>query len=100
MDTTELRGQLDEEGRLLRYPTKYKKRLYAILYLAEKLEPGRVYTEAEVNLVIGGWLAYNDPAVWRRDLIDHKLLERDRAGREYRRVDALPTEKDFIALWA
>ena len=43
----QLRGLLDGEGKLTGFPAKRKKKMYALLYLAEKLEPGRDYSERE-----------------------------------------------------
>ena len=40
----ELRAFLDEKGRLTSLPSKYKKQLAAVWYLADRLEPGRDYT--------------------------------------------------------
>ena len=41
----QLKGLLDGDGKLTGFPTKRKKKLYALLYLAEKMEPGRDYSE-------------------------------------------------------
>lgn len=47
--TVLLKNFLDSRDRLKAFPAKRKLQLYAIAYLAEKFEPGRPYTEAEVN---------------------------------------------------
>ena len=86
-----LRGLLDEEGRIVRYASKYKKRMAATLYIAQKFEPGRVYTEQEVNGVIHTWVAFADYVLVRRDLVDLHCLDRTPDGREYRLVETLPT---------
>ena len=40
----QLRGLLDAEGKLTGFPARRKKKLYALFYLAQKLEPERDYS--------------------------------------------------------
>ena len=40
---------LDADGRLTALPAKLKKKLEALCILVEKVEPGRRYTESEIN---------------------------------------------------
>ena len=46
---SELAPFLDEQGRLTAFPAKHRKKLLALWYLAEKIEPERRYTEAQIN---------------------------------------------------
>ena len=96
MDNPELSRLLDGEGRLLRYQTKFKKRVIGTLYLAEKFEAGRVYTELEVNELIRSNIAFEDYVLVRRDLVDYRCLSRTADGREYRRAETLPTVEQII----
>jgi predicted transcriptional regulator len=68
-------------GRLSRLPGKQKKLLVILRWLATKFEPGRTYTEAEVNAVIK--TAHDDYAGLRRDLVDMGFLRRERGGGKY-----------------
>jgi hypothetical protein len=43
--------------------------------LAQEFEPGRRYTEREVNEVLGRW--HSDVAALRRYLVDEGLLDRE-----------------------
>lgn len=86
-----LKSYLDESGRLVAFPAKRKKKLYALCMLAEKFERGRVYTEKEVNELLNRWHTFGDPATLRRELYNHRFLNRDSYGREYRLEDVLPT---------
>ena len=80
---TLLKNFLDEENRLKAFPSKRKLQLCAVSYLAEKFEPGRIYTEREVNIIIAD---YNDDfCTIRRDMISERLMERDERG--YRRTE-------------
>ncbi|MBE6890250.1 MAG: DUF2087 domain-containing protein [Ruminococcaceae bacterium] len=91
-----LKSFLDSEGRLCAYPSKRKMKLYALLYLAGKFEHGRVYTEKQVNELLGQWHTYGDPATLRREMFTHKILWRDAYGKEYRLEDVQPTIEELV----
>lgn len=74
---------LDAQGRLIRFPAKQKMQAEALAYLSEKLEPGRVYTESEVNDLLNEWHTFRDPATLRRGLYNAYLLNRSDDGRQY-----------------
>jgi len=67
------------DGRLQTIPTVRSKRLVVLDRLAQEFEPGRHYSEAMVNLVLGQW--HPDTAALRRYLVDEGML--DRANGEY-----------------
>ena len=92
----ELRAFLDEGGRLTSLPSKYKKQLCAVWYLASKLEAGRVYTQEELGDALDRLHTFHDPATLRRSLVDRGLLERTRDGAEYRRLEEMPTLEEFV----
>lgn len=71
-----------EDGRLRSIPTQHAKRLVVLDWLAQDFEPGRRYTEAMVNLVIGK--RHADTAALRRYLVDDGFLARE--GGEYWRI--------------
>ena len=52
-------------------------------FLAEKFEKGKVYTEKEVNDLLRQWHTFDDPATLRRELYNHRFLNRDSYGKEY-----------------
>jgi hypothetical protein len=62
------------DGRLLRMPTKYTHRQVVLDHLAQLFEPGRRYTERQVNAVLAAVDA--DVATLRRYLVDDGLLDR------------------------
>ncbi|MBR4036871.1 MAG: DUF2087 domain-containing protein [Oscillospiraceae bacterium] len=74
---------LDENGRLKSYPTKHKKKLMALEYLATKLETDRIYTEKEINDLINSWCLFRDPATLRREMYNSHLIDRTRDCRQY-----------------
>jgi hypothetical protein len=64
-----------EEGPLKEIPATRKKRDVILRWLAERFEPGRVYTEPEVNELLKRY--HPDAATLRRELIGYKLLGRE-----------------------
>lgn len=62
-------------GRLKAIPAAHNKRLAVLDHLAQHLEPGRKYTEAEVNEVLGAF--HDDFAALRRYLVDEGFVDRE-----------------------
>ena len=90
-----LKNFLDAQGRLTAYPSKRKMKLYALIYIAGKIEKDRVYTEKEINEVLNNWHNFNDPATLRRELCTHRFLNRDSYGKEYRMEEHQPDIKEL-----
>lgn len=93
-----LRSFLDSDGRLTAFPAKRKKKLPALLYLAGKFTPGKVYTESEVNDLLDAWHTFHDPATLRRELYDYRLLGRKADGSAYWVKMPLPSLAELEAL--
>ena len=68
-------------GRLLQIPTVRSKRLIVLDVLAQEFEPGRRYTERQVNAVLRRW--HDDVAALRRYLVDEGFLDREPDGSAY-----------------
>jgi hypothetical protein len=78
--------QLYSHGRLVQMPTMRKRnealRDKLLKHIATtSFEPGRTYTEAEVNEQL--MAVYDDYTSLRRYLVEDGHMTRDRAGREY-----------------
>jgi hypothetical protein len=69
------------DGRLTSIPTSWGKRRIVLEWLAQRFEPGRRYSEAMVNLIIGK--RHPDAAALRRYLVDDGFLDRE-AGEYWR----------------
>jgi len=67
-------GRFIRGNELASIPTARAKRLLVLDHLARLFEPGRRYTEAEVNQALGAW--YPDYAALRRYLVDEGFLRR------------------------
>ena len=81
-----LRHHLSEEGglRLLSFPKKQKAKLVVLNRLAELFEPGRNYSESEVDRLLDA--AGDESKEIRRYLIDYGFLARKRDGSAYWRT--------------
>ena len=93
--THELRNFLDSDGRITKYPAKFRLKILSLYYLARKLAPDVRYTELEINEVIKTWHTFEDWALLRRDMFDRGLLERERNGATYWLAGQLPELSKF-----
>lgn len=92
---TLLQNFLDKENRLTAFPAKRKMKLYALCYLAGKFETGKRYTEREVNDLLNQWHTFEDPATLRRELYNHRFLDRERNSRTYWKEEVQPTFEEL-----
>jgi len=71
-----------EHGRLTTLPTKQKKLIVVLRWLAMLFQPDTLYSEAQVNAILRA--AYeHDYVSLRRDLVDFGYLRRERGGGKY-----------------
>jgi biotin operon repressor len=73
------------DGKLISIPTQRKKRDVILRYLAQQFEPGRTYSEKEVNAILAEF--HEDVATLRRELVADtaRLLRRENG--QYWRVE-------------
>ena len=90
-----LRKFLDADGKLTAFPAKRKMKLYALLYLAQKIPADTDYTEREINDLLLDWHTFADPATLRRELYDYRFLDRSRDGKVYRLAEKQPTMEEL-----
>jgi hypothetical protein len=86
----ELEAFRDSRGRLKTWPRKRRLQHAALCLIADSFEVGRDYSAAEVADVLAGEHAFNDPALLRRSLIEHGLMERTDDGSRYWRALTAP----------
>ena len=90
-----LRNFLDADGKLTAFPAKRKMKLYALLYLAQKIPADTDFTEREINDILLDWHAFTDPATLRRELYDYRFLDRSRDGKVYRLAQNQPIPEEL-----
>jgi hypothetical protein len=92
-------ARLFTDGRIDRVPARRKVRAAVLLEVVSRFEPGRDYSEPEVNEVLLG--VHEDFAYLRRELVNYHYLERE-AGR-YRTSAHAPErsaiERQEIPAW-
>ena len=64
-----------ENGKLKSIPAQRKKERIILEEIAKAFEPGRIYTEREVNIIIADF--HDDFCTIRRDMIAEKLMDRE-----------------------
>lgn len=90
-DAAALRRLTDATGLIIAYPAAVSDRLALLRALASRIEPGRVYSEHEINELIQRHVHPDavDHVTLRRDLIDYQLIQRtDRGTRYWRNVES------------
>lgn len=65
-----------KRGSLVTIPVQRKKRLIILKHLVKEFEEGRVYSESEVNEVLGNY--HEDFCTLRREFIAEKLMSRNK----------------------
>ena len=81
---------LDADGRLTSWPVKRQAQDVAIAYLGKALEPGREYSEAEVNAFMEALHTFRGTALLRRALVDAGVVTRTANGSIYHLVSDGP----------
>jgi|GEM_PF-254481 len=92
----EIKRLLDAQGRVVRWPSKQRERMPVLDYLASLFEPGRFYSEREVNAILIAHILFEDFVTLRRELYDYHLLNRERNGARYWRTSPLPAATPIV----
>ena len=90
-----LRNFLDADGKLTAFPAKRKMKLYALLYLAQKIPADTDFTERDINDTLLDWHTFADPATLRRELFDYRFLNRSRDGKVYHLAEKQPKPEEL-----
>ena len=79
----QLQKFLDKNGKVKSWPAKPVMQRLVLDYLASRFVLGKIYNENEVNVILGDYHTFNDPALLRRELIMKDLLDRTPDGKKY-----------------
>jgi len=88
-DFGDLKFHLDDQGRLISWPSPKKGKglqEMALEYMAEKFEAGKRYTEREVNDLLNTHHTFGDAALLRREMVERGYLQRLKDGSAYWRT--------------
>jgi hypothetical protein len=87
LSTQRLLRHFDEQGRLMRWPSKFSEQLPCIWTVWARIPARQDMSEREVNDFIKRGESFGDHVLLRRELVNYKLLERTPDGRVYRRIE-------------
>ena len=79
----ELRPFVDDAGRLVSWPARFKVQRKAAALLALRFEAGREYGEKDVNALLMDGHTFGDWALLRRTLVDLGFMARESSGARY-----------------
>lgn len=79
----ELRPFVDDSGRLMQWPSRYKVQRMAVALIARRFEPATQYSERELNFLVMDGHTFADWALIRRSLVDWKFMARVSDGSRY-----------------
>jgi ArsR family transcriptional regulator len=79
-------------GKISQLPVQEKKRRILYEEIVKSFEPGQVYTERDVNIIIADF--HDDFPRIRRDMVEGGMMGRKRDGSEYWRIDAKVKQDD------
>jgi predicted transcriptional regulator len=71
----------DSDGRVRQFPAQQKKFEAILRYVIQAFEPGKRYSEKEVNEILKNYS--DDTATLRRGFIEYKYMQRETGGSQY-----------------
>lgn len=80
----------DGRGLLTRWPKKHSERMLCLWVMWSRIAPRRDYNEREIGELLEQHHLFADPALLRRELADHRMVERTSDGSRYRRMETPP----------
>ena len=80
-DQSVIKNYSNPDGTLKQIPNQQKKLLAILHYVTKQIEPGKTYTEKEINQELAKF--HPDYAFLRRSLIDFKIMARENGGASY-----------------
>ena len=95
VDIKEIKGYFDH-GKLNAYPTKRKKQIIALAWISEHIPADRTYSENDFNALLSELHSFGDPALLRRELFDHYIIERSIEGKEYMLAPDRPSLEELL----
>lgn len=93
-------GHFDEQGRLIRWPTRPGHQDLALWPIWTAIPAGQTYTEIEISRLIQTRHLFGDPAILRRSMVAAGLLSRTLDCRDYRRLEQGPSANGLALIRA
>ena len=83
-------GYFDKTGRLVSWPAKTNLQELCLWVMWARLPARRSFGEREISALIDQWHLFGDRALLRREMVDHKMVQRTQDGSDYRRIEQVP----------
>ena len=89
---------ISDSGKLKQWPGKPLLKRMALVYIWNKLDKDKVYTEKEISNKIDSLIEFDDFVLIRRELVGRGFVSRKRDCTEYRINNYEPDEKEKALL--
>jgi hypothetical protein len=89
LKTEKIKTHMNENGQIIRWPSKYSLKLIVLDYLSEKFESDKTYTQKEVDEIITRWHTFENICLLRRELIMKGHLNRKRDCSAYWKTERI-----------
>ncbi len=87
INTDKIKTHMNDDGQIIRWPSKYSLKLIVLEYIAEKLQPNKIYTQKEVDEIITQWHTFENICLLRRELIMKGHMDRKRDCSAYWKIE-------------
>ncbi len=83
MKEVNIQRYIDNEGKIILWPSKPARKMAVLEYLVAKFEKEKKYSEKEVSELLNQHHIFGDAALLRREMVGRKLLDRTKDCRAY-----------------
>lgn len=90
-----IKNYLNEEKKLISYPSKRKLKIAAMFYIATSIDAEVKYSEKEINDVINKMCCFNDAALLRREMYNYRFINRTSDGKFYWKEEIQPKPEQY-----
>lgn len=90
-----IKNYLNEEGKLISFPSKRKLKIAVMFYIASNIDEDVKYSEKEINEVINKMCCFNDAALLRREMYNYRFINRTMDGKIYWKEDIQPIPEQY-----
>ncbi|HWA19539.1 MAG TPA: DUF2087 domain-containing protein [Devosia sp.] len=93
-------GYFGADGRLKSWPARTNLQALCLWVFWSRLPRGTSFSEIGISELLDGWHDFGDRALLRREMVDHRLVQRTPNGSDYRRIEQKPPAELAVMLAA
>ncbi len=90
-----IKNYLNEEGKLISFPSKRKLKVAAMFYIVSSIDENVKYSEKEINDLINQQCCFNDAALLRREMYNYRFINRSLDGKVYWKEEMQPIPSHY-----